>query len=72
TGTFTPDEFSANASYIPAASEKVAGQINFTFTTTGNGACNFVTDNVTYTLTPIPTANAGPDQTVCADLNSIN
>lgn len=71
-GTFTPDEYTANATYVPSASEKTSGQSILTFTTTGNGACNFVSDNVTFTFTPIPTSDAGPDQTVCADITSIN
>ncbi|MBO9700559.1 MAG: gliding motility-associated C-terminal domain-containing protein [Sporocytophaga sp.] len=71
-GIFTPDEFTANATYTPSVSEKTSGQSILTFTTTGNGACNFVSDNVTYTFTPVPTSDAGPDQTVCADITSVN
>jgi hypothetical protein len=33
----------------------------------GNGNCNAVSDQVTFTITPAPTANAGADRTVCAN-----
>src|SRR5690606_1859025 len=47
--------------------ERAAGTVTLTLTTVGNGNCNAVSDNVTFTITPAPTANAGLDRTVCAN-----
>jgi gliding motility-associated-like protein len=66
-GTFTPDANTLNAIYTPTASELFAGSITLTLTTTGNGTCSPVTDNVTITFTDAPTANAGVDQTLCSN-----
>jgi hypothetical protein len=41
--------------------------VTLTLTSAGNGNCNAVSDAVTYTITPAPTANAGADQTLCAN-----
>lgn len=66
-GTFTPSNTALNATYTPTAPEIAGGNITLTLTTTGNGTCSTVTDQVTLFFTPAPTANAGPDQTVCAN-----
>lgn len=66
-GTFTPNNTTLNATYSPTAAEIAAGTVNLTLTTTGNGNCNAVTDNMTITITPAPTVNAGIDQTVCGN-----
>ena len=56
-----------NAVYTPSAAERTAGTVTLTLTTVGNGNCNAVSDQVTFTITPAPTANAGVDRTVCAN-----
>ncbi|MBQ21397.1 MAG: hypothetical protein CMD31_11630 [Flavobacteriales bacterium] len=66
-GTFTPNNTSLNATYSPTAAEIAAGTVTLTLTTTGNGNCSAVTDNMTITITPAPTVNAGADQTVCGN-----
>ena len=66
-GVFTPSNTSLGATYTPSAGEITAGTVTLTLTTTGNGNCNAVSDNMTITITPPPTANAGVDQTVCAN-----
>lgn len=66
-GTFSPSNTSLNAVYTPTAAEIASGSITLTLTTTGNGTCSSVTDQVTIFFTTAPTANAGPDQTVCAN-----
>ena len=66
-GTFTPNNTTLNATYSPTAAELAAGTVNLTLTTTGNGNCSAVTDNMTITITPAPTVNAGTDQTVCGN-----
>ena len=53
--------------YTPSAAERTAGTVTLTLTTVGNGNCNAVSDQVTFTITPAPTANAGLDRTVCAN-----
>ena len=64
TGTFAPNPNTLNAVYTPSAAEITAGTVTLTLTTTG--PCAVVTDNVTITISPAATANAGPDQTICA------
>lgn len=70
-GTFTPGPTSLNPVYIPTASEIAAGSVTLTLTSTGNGQCLPVSDNMTVTITPPPTVNAGTDQTVCANNSQI-
>ncbi len=67
TGTFTPNNTTLNAVYTPSAAERTAGTVTLTLTTTGNGSCNAVSDQVTYSITPAPTANAGADRVLCAN-----
>jgi gliding motility-associated-like protein len=66
-GTYSPNNTTANAVYTPTAAEIAAGQVTLTMTTTGNGACNAASDQITITFTDAPTANAGVDQTICAN-----
>lgn len=66
-GTFSPNNTTMNATYAPTAAERTAGTVTLTLTTTGNGGCNAVNDQMVITITPSPTANAGPDQTRCAN-----
>ncbi|MBK9765121.1 MAG: gliding motility-associated C-terminal domain-containing protein [Flavobacteriales bacterium] len=67
TGTYNPNNTTLNAVYTPSAAERTAGTVTLTLTTVGNGNCNAVSDQVTFTITPAPTANAGADRTVCAN-----
>ncbi|MCX7954699.1 MAG: PKD domain-containing protein [Bacteroidales bacterium] len=66
-GIFSPNNTSPTATYTPTAGELAAGFVQLTATTTGNGNCNAVSDNMIITFTDAPTANAGPDKTVCAN-----
>jgi gliding motility-associated-like protein len=67
TGTFSPNNTSLNASYTASAAEISSGSVTLTLTSTGNGTCNAVADQVTIFFTAAPTANAGPDLTRCAN-----
>ncbi len=67
TGTFTPNNSTLNATYLPSAAERTAGTVTLTLTTVGNGTCSPVSDQVTFTITPAPTANAGADRVLCAN-----
>jgi gliding motility-associated-like protein len=66
TGTFAPNNTALNAIYTPSAAELAAGTVTLTLTTNDpNGPCVAVTDQMTITINPIATINAGVDQTIC-------
>ena len=65
-GTFA-DPFALLTTYSPSAADIAAGTVTLSLTTTGNGPCAAVVDNMVLTITPAPTASAGPDQSVCAN-----
>ncbi|HRN36808.1 MAG TPA: hypothetical protein PLL18_07845, partial [Flavobacteriales bacterium] len=67
TGSYSPNANSLTATYTPSAAERTAGTVTLTLSSTGNGTCNPVTDQVTFNITPAPTANAGADQSLCAN-----
>ncbi|MEO7081162.1 MAG: hypothetical protein ABIY71_06515, partial [Flavobacteriales bacterium] len=64
-GTYNPNNTTLNAVYTPTAAERTAGTVNLTLSSVGNGTCSAVTDQVTWTITPAPTVNAGLDRVVC-------
>ncbi|MEI6436323.1 MAG: T9SS type A sorting domain-containing protein, partial [Bacteroidota bacterium] len=67
TGTFTPTAANIlNAVYIPSSADFVTGQVNLTLTAYGTGICGMVSDMMVLTLSPMATANAGPDVSTCA------
>src|SRR5690606_30267812 len=66
-GTYSPNAATLNAVYTPSVAERTAGSVTLTLTSTGNGLCNAVSDQVTWTITPAPTVNAGSDQSRCAN-----
>ncbi|MFN3405634.1 MAG: gliding motility-associated C-terminal domain-containing protein [Cytophagaceae bacterium] len=70
-GTYNPSNNSPSVTYIPTVAERAAGSLTFTYQIPASATCLAVSDEVTYTLTPAPTVNAGPDQTVCADIRSV-
>ena len=65
TGTFTPNNTDLNATYYPSASELTLGSVNLILTSTANGNCNQVSDNVLIIYTTAPSANAGVDLSSC-------
>lgn len=69
-GTFAPGNTDLNATYTPTAAEIASGSVTLTLTTDdpdGAGPCTAVSDNVTITISPLGTADAGADQTICPD-----
>ncbi|MGL5889601.1 MAG: hypothetical protein ACRC3B_06945, partial [Bacteroidia bacterium] len=66
-GTFSPNNTTMNAVYTPSAAEITAGSVTLTLTSTGNGLCNAVNDQVTITILPAPTVNAGVNIAACAN-----
>ncbi len=65
-GSFGSANSNLTNTYTPTAGQITLGSATIKLTTTGNGNCNPVSTNIIVTITPIPTANAGPDQPVCA------
>jgi len=64
TGVFVPDRNNLNATYIPTANEIQSGSLNLVLSASKTSCLN-VTDTMTITFTDIPTANAGPNTSVC-------
>ena len=71
TGTFTPNANTLNAQYVPSATDRAAGSVTITLTSTGNGSCLQQSKSFTLTITPAITVSAGPNQTLCADVAGI-
>ncbi len=65
TGTFNPDNTTLNAIYTPSATDIMAGVVTLTLTTTGNGICSAVTDQLTITIMEAPLAIASNNGPVC-------
>ena len=70
-GSFSPSTTALNATYTPTPAEISSGSVTLTLTSLDNGSCSAVSDDVTYTFTPAPTANAGADQVVCDNNPSV-
>ena len=71
-GVFTPDRNTLNATYEPTPSEISLGTLTLSLQTSNNGLCNPVSDDMIITFTPIPTIDAGPNVTVCANNNVVS
>src|SRR5690606_34735588 len=70
-GSFDPSTTNMNATYTPTATEIATGHVTLLLTTTGNGLCNAVTDEMKVTFTPSPEANAGADVSICQNNSAI-
>lgn len=71
TGVFVPNAFNLNATYNASAADISLGQITLYLTSTSNGNCNAVTDSLLINFEPIAIANAGNDQSSCANSPAI-
>jgi hypothetical protein len=72
TGTFNPNANTLNAVYTPSAAEIAAGSVELTLTTNDpDGPCPPANDKMKIFISPLATANAGADQTVCASSPSV-
>jgi large repetitive protein len=60
TGTFAPSNTALNAIYTPSAAEVAAGRARLILTSTGNGSCAAVTDDITITIRTIQVAITAP------------
>jgi gliding motility-associated-like protein len=70
TGVFSPN--SLTGTYVPSGADVSAGAITLTLTSTNNGGCAPVTAQMTVNITPAPTANAGPNQSICANNSTVS
>jgi gliding motility-associated-like protein len=66
-GTYSPSTAALNATYTPTPSELSAGSVTLTLTSSNNGNCNQVTDNVLINFTNAPVVSAGADLYPCAN-----
>ena len=71
-GTFTPNNNTLNATYIPSNADTTAKSVILILTSANNGGCNAVSDSVKITYSSVPTANAGSNQTVCANNDHVS
>lgn len=72
TGTFSPDNASLNVIYNLTNTDKQAGNVKLTLTSINNGVCPASSSSVFITLPTAVTVNAGADQKICSNTNSIN
>lgn len=68
-GVFSPTTSVLNASYTPAASEFTVGFVVLTLTSTNNGNCNAVSDQIRIDFKDKPTANFASTK-VCLNKNT--
>lgn len=64
-GTFSPNNTTPNAVYTPTAAEMAAGVIILSFTSTGNGVCSAVTDQVVINISPPLTVSITAPPVLC-------
>jgi len=72
TGTFTPDANTLNATYNSSATDISNGSVRLILTSSNNGGCAAAKDTLFISFTTAPTANAGSNQTVCANNANIS
>lgn len=64
-GTFSPNNTTGNAVYTPTPAELAAGTIVLSFTSTGNGACSAVSDQVVINISPPLTVSITAPPVLC-------
>lgn len=69
-GTFNPNSTSLNTTYSITPADISIGAVNFTLTSTNNGACPAVTDSVQIVIRKLAAVNAGADQTICSSITN--
>jgi hypothetical protein len=67
TGSFSPAADVANAVYTPTANDSIVGGVYLILTGFGTGTCGNSSDSLFVDIGPTRIANAGNDQTICAD-----
>ena len=73
TGSFSPDNLSLNATYIPSDADTALGLVTLVLSSTNIGTCLEVKDSMQINIAPAPTALAGNDIYLCnTDLAQLN
>jgi gliding motility-associated-like protein len=72
TGPFVPSASSLNNTYFITVSDVAAGVIIFTLSSTNNGVCPSVSDTMQVTITQVASVNAGQNQALCSNTNTIS
>jgi len=71
-GSYNPSNTVLNPVFGITTADINNGFINFTLTATGNAPCPAVTSTVQVSIIKMATVTAGPSQTVCSTIGSIN
>jgi len=71
TGKFSPAANQLNATYAPSTEDKAAGSVTLILASTSKDDCSISTSQMTIKFSKLPAADAGPDQTVCAQTTQI-
>ena len=64
-GTFSPDDVTLTADYIPSTADTTAGTVTIVLTSTFNGDCEPETDTLIVTFEDAPIIDAGADAIIC-------
>ncbi|MBO9700919.1 MAG: gliding motility-associated C-terminal domain-containing protein [Sporocytophaga sp.] len=70
-GSYDPSVKNLEIIYHPTKAEIESGKINLAISSEGSKVCPPVTDTVQILITPAPTVDAGPDDTVCIGLPQV-
>ncbi len=70
TGTFSPDNVTLDADYIPSAADLTAGSVQLVLTSTNFGSCVAETDTMEITFTIAATVDAGADTIYACENNA--
>ncbi|MDB4835407.1 hypothetical protein OAH12_02350, partial [Cyclobacteriaceae bacterium] len=66
------DTSSLTPAYTPSSIDTLAGSVTLTVSSSGNSLCRTVTESTVITFESLPTASAGNDVTICADVPGVS
>jgi len=66
-GFFVPNDTTLNATYMVSSADSIVGNVTLTLSSTNSLYCLPVSEDMVITILPAGIANAGLDQTVCAN-----
>jgi gliding motility-associated-like protein len=70
-GSFSPSNGNLISNYNPTNSDKAAGSVLLTLTSTNNGACPASTSTTSISFAAAPLANAGNDTAICSNASLV-
>ncbi len=70
-GSFLPSANVINSAYTPGTADIASGLVTLSLTSTNNGACNAVTDTVTFKIVKLAVVNAGANQHICSNTTTV-